>query len=118
LQSISSSVMATIPQIQTASATLSFATATNAACPANTQCATYSSQVPAVNPSVGAWAASGTTYAPVSGAVSYTLDALAFVPNSGNTASCNPSEQKSATPIAVTPGATVNAPVLALTGCQ
>jgi hypothetical protein len=40
LQSISSSVMATIPQIQTASATLSFATATNAACPANTQCAT------------------------------------------------------------------------------
>jgi hypothetical protein len=72
-----------------------------------------------VNPSVGAWAASGTTYTPpVSGAVNYTLDALAFVPNSGSTASCNPSEQKSATPIVVTPGTTVNAPVLAFTGCQ
>jgi hypothetical protein len=119
LQSISSSVMATIPQVATSSATLSLATATNAACPANTQCATYTSQVPGVNPSVGAWAASGTVYAPpVSGAVSYTLDALAFVPNSGSTASCSPPEQKSATPIVVTPGTTANAPVLAFTGCQ
>jgi Domain of unknown function (DUF4382) len=118
LQSISSSVMATIPQVATSSATLSFATSVSGACPANTQCATYLSLVPAINPSVGAWAASGTIYAPAPGAASYTLDALAFVPNSGSTASCSPSEQKSTTPIVVAPGTTVNAPVLAFTGCQ
>jgi hypothetical protein len=118
LQSISSTVMATIPQAATSSATLSLATATNAACPANTQCAAYSAQVPALNPSVGAFAAAGTNYTTATGAVSYTLDALAFVPNSGSTASCTPPEQKSATAIAVTPGTTANAAVLAFIGCQ
>lgn len=118
LQPISSSVMATIPQAATSSATLNFPTATNVSCPANTQCATFTAQVPALNPSIGAWAAAGTTYATSTGAVNYTLDALAFVPGSGNTANCSPSEVKSATPIAVTPGATVNAPTITFTGCQ
>jgi len=117
LQNISSSLMATIPQAATSSATLNFATAPDASCPANTQCATYSAQVPALNPSIGAWAAAGTTYLAATGAVNYTLDALAFVPNSGNTPSCNPSEVKSA-PIPVTPGTTANAPALTFTGCQ
>ena len=118
LQSISSTVMATIPQAATSSATLSLATATNVACPANTQCATYSVQVPALNPSIGAFSASGTTYVNSTGTVNYTLDALAFVPNSGNTTSCTPPEQKSPAPIAVTAGTTANAAVLAFTGCQ
>lgn len=118
LQPISSSVMATIPQAATSSATLNFATATNVSCPANTQCATFSAQVPALNPSIGAWAASGTSYSLPTGTVNYTLDALAFVPGSGNTASCSPSEIKSSTPITVTAGTTVNAPTIAFTGCQ
>jgi hypothetical protein len=121
LQSVTSgsnNVFVTVPQAATSSATLSLATVAGASCPANTQCATYSVQVPALNPSVGAFSASGTTYSSASGAVNYTLDALAFVPNSGNTPSCTPSEQKSATPLTVTAGATVNAPDLAFTGCQ
>jgi hypothetical protein len=118
LQSISGTVVATIPQAATSSATLSFETVADASCPANTQCATYSAQVPALNPSVGAFATAGTSYTTTPAPVNYTLDALAFVPNSGNTTSCTPPEQKSATPLVVTPGATVNAPVLAFTGCQ
>ena len=118
LQSIGGSVLATIPQASTSSATLSLATAASAACPANTQCVTYSAQVPALNPSVGAFAASGTTYTSATGAVNYTLDALAFVPSSGSTANCTPPEQKSATSLTVTPGTPTNAPVLAFIGCQ
>jgi hypothetical protein len=129
LQSITSgsnNVFVTIPPLTalspasptTPSSTVSLATAAGASCPANTQCATYSVQVPALNPSVGAFSASGTTYSSASGAVNFTLDALAFVPNSGNTPNCTPSEQKSATPLTVTAGATVNAPNLAFTGCQ
>jgi Domain of unknown function (DUF4382) len=118
LQNISSTVLATIPQAATSSATLNFATATDAACPANTQCASYSAQVPALNPSIGAFAATGTTYVAATGALNYTIDALAFVPNSGSTPSCAPSEQRLAATISVTPGTTINAPVLAFTGCQ
>jgi hypothetical protein len=121
LQSIpsgSSTLLVTIPQAATSSATLSLATATDASCPANTQCASYEAEVPALNPNVGAFSGSGTTYSSAPGSVTYTLDALAFVPNSGNTPDCTPPEQKSATPITVTAGVTVNSPVLAFTGCQ
>jgi hypothetical protein len=121
LQSIASgttTVLVTIPQVTTSSATLSLATASGTTCPLNTQCATYSAQVPAMNPSVGTFSATGTTYTSASGEVDYTLDALAFVPHSGNAPDCTPSEQKSAAPIVVTAGTTVNAPVIAFTGCQ
>ncbi len=119
LQSITvggNTVLVTVPQAATSSATLSLATIPDASCP-NADCVTYSVQVPALNPSVGAWAATGATYTSASGAVTYTLDALAFKPNSGP-AFCSPSELKSTTPLTVTAGATVNAPVFAFTGCQ
>ncbi|HWR13697.1 MAG TPA: DUF4382 domain-containing protein [Terriglobales bacterium] len=121
LQTVSvggSNVSVTIPQAATSSATLSLATKTDAACPANTQCVSYTIQVPALNPNIGAFATAGTTYTQAAGATTYLLDALAFVPNSGNTVNCTPSEQKSAAPLAVTAGTTTNAPVLGFTGCQ
>lgn len=111
-------VLVTVPQAATSSATLSLATAANTSCPPNTQCVSYTVQVPAANPNVGAFAAAGTTYAQATGNVEYTLDALAFVPNSGGTADCNPPEVKSTTPLAVTAGATAIAPDLTFTGCQ
>jgi len=112
------STMVTIPQAATSSATLSLATAAGATCPANTDCVSYTVQVPAAMPNVGAFLSTGTNYTQATGSASYTLDALSFVPNSGGTADCTPSEQKSATPIAVTAGTTSNSPALAFTGCQ
>jgi len=117
LQNIGGTAMATIPQAATSSATLSLATAVDASCPANTQCAKYSVVVPALNPSIGAFNTSGTTYSTSTGTVNYTMDALAFVPNSGSTADCSPSEQKSAL-IAVATGTTSNPQPIAFTGCQ
>lgn len=113
-----SNVLVTIPDTATSSATLSLATGTDVSCPANTQCATYSVDLPVTLPNIGAFATGGATYAQASGAATYTMDALAFVPASGGTATCSPSEQKSPTPLAVTSGATTNAPALAFTGCQ
>jgi hypothetical protein len=62
--------------------------------PANANCATYTLVVPASNPSVGIFSASGFTYStPVIGDVLFTVDAQAAKPNSGGLADCMPSEQ-------------------------
>jgi hypothetical protein len=117
LQGISQTVMVTVPQVTSTSALLSLATGTNSFCSSNTQCANYTVQVPAMNPNLGAFNASGTTYTQATGSVTFVVDALAFVPNSSNTANCSPSEQKT-TAQAVTAGGTLNAPVVAFTQCQ
>lgn len=114
----SGSVMVTIPQAAASSSALSLETAAGTPCPANTDCVSYTAQVPAVAPYVGAFSASNQTWTQSTGSSSYTLDALAFVPGSGTTSDCTPSEQKTAAPIAVTAGTPVTAPALAFTGCQ
>lgn len=120
LQSIDSTTMITVPQVASSSVTLSLATAPGGSCPSNTGCVTYTAQVPALNPSVGAFSTSGITFTQAAAPVNYVLDAIAFVPNSGGTLNCTPSEFKSATPITVTAGTTVNPPppTIAFTGCQ
>jgi Domain of unknown function (DUF4382) len=61
--------------------------------PANSNCAQYTLVVPASNPNVGVFSSSGVTYtAPTSGDVLFTVDAQAFVPMSGGTKDCMPSE--------------------------
>jgi hypothetical protein len=61
--------------------------------PMNSNCAQYTLVVPASNPNVGIFSSSGVTYtAPASGDVLFTVDALAFVPMSGGTKDCMPSE--------------------------
>jgi hypothetical protein len=113
-----SNVQVTIPLAQQSSATATVATAASASCPLNTNCASYTLQVPAANPTVGAFSSSGTTYtAGAAGTVSYSINAQAFVPSSGGTADCSPSTLTSA-PVVVTPGASVAAATLAFTGCQ
>jgi hypothetical protein len=120
LQSISvtgNSLPFTVPQLIGLAPTLSLATAANVSCPAKTNCVNYSLTVPATNPTVGVFATTGTTYSLVTGSAPYVVDAIAFVPGSGNTPDCSPSEVKTAG-LSVNGGATVNAPVLGFVGCR
>ena len=64
-------------------------------CPTNTNCATYTLIVPASNPSVGIFSASGpisySTPVPASSGVPYSIRADAFAPMMGGTTDCVPS---------------------------
>ncbi len=121
----SATVMITTPLAQQSAATATLTTTSGATCPANTDCASYTLSVPASNPSVGAFSTSGnqTPGPPASGAVNYTVDAVAFAPGSSSTLDCSPSDlQPSQTstnaPLAVTAGNSVTAATLPFTGCQ
>jgi hypothetical protein len=123
LQPISGTLV-TIPLAVQSASTANLSTAAGASCPANTDCASYTLSVPALNPSVGAFSTSGTQKpaAPASGPVNYTVDARAFV-TGGMTPDCSPSElQTSSTStnmnLTATPGANVSAATLAFSGCQ
>jgi hypothetical protein len=103
------------------SATLAVTTAKPASCitttcPAYT--ADYSMTMPPANPTMGAFAAAGTTYAAgASGAATYTVEAQAFVPQSGGTLDCTPSKIVTAS-ISVAAGVPTSAPLIAFVGCQ
>jgi hypothetical protein len=98
---------------------------TNYTIPAGTQSATlsvttpasYTMTVPPVNPTVGAFVASGTTYAAgAAGNAIYVVEGQAFVPLSGGTAECTLPKQTTA-PVTVSAGGSIAAPALAFTGC-
>jgi hypothetical protein len=124
LQPIGNNVLATIPLAAQSTITANIATAPDAACPANTNCASYTLSVPGLNPNVGAFNSGGTTYTQnIVDPVGYTVGARAFVPSSGGTADCNPSELTTNTlqgggALVVTPGGSVTASTLAFTSCQ
>ncbi len=128
LQSItvnSATVLIITPLAQQSAATATLSTAAGGSCPANTDCASYTLSVPASNPSVGTFSTSGnqTPAPPASGAVNYTVDAVAFVPGSASTLDCSPSDlQTSQTstnaPLAVTAGNSLTAATLGFTSCQ
>src|SRR5215470_3099292 len=120
-----------IQATQTTSATAStelISITTNTSCPTgspvNTNCAQYTLVVPASNPSVGAFSASGFTYsAPAAAPVPFTVDARAAVPKSGGTADCSPSEimtttDASAMPLVVTPATVTNVARTDFKGCS
>jgi Domain of unknown function (DUF4382) len=107
----------TIPLAGLSSATATLTTATNASCPANTDCATYTAQLSPVAPALGTFSAGGTTYSGGTNTASYVIDALAFIPQSGGTPDCSPSEQKTV-PYSVTAAGLITAQTLAFTGCQ
>jgi hypothetical protein len=117
LQSVGG-VQFTIPLAQQSSTTVTLATAPGTACPSNTDCASYTLDLPGVNPTVGAFNSGGTSYnTGATGAASYVVEAQAFVPGSGGAPDCSPSAIS--TPAqSVSPGNTTNAPTLALSGCQ
>ena len=103
--------------------TESIATEALPTCGTGTKCASYSLYVPASNPMVGTFTASGTVYArPALGDVLYRVNARAFVPGSGGTANCSPSslttnQDNQGHPLKATAGASVTAQTLTFTGC-
>jgi hypothetical protein len=107
----------TIPLAGLSSATSTLTTATDASCPANTDCATYTLQLSSVAPVIGTFSTSGTSYSGGTAIASYVIDALAFVPQSGGASDCSPSEQKTI-PYSVTAGGSTTAQTLVFTDCQ
>lgn len=124
LQSITGGTLVTIPLVQQGSSTANVTTASGASCPAMTDCVSYTLAVPAANPNVGAFSSGGTTYTQDTvDPVKYTVDAQAFVPMSGGTVDCSPSEVKVSMlsgggDLVVTAGGSATAATAAFTGCQ
>jgi hypothetical protein len=119
LEQVSSTLTVTIPLLPNttqSSATLALHTATGGPCASGLDCAGYTMVLPAATSYVGSFSASGTTLSVSVIAASYTLDAFAYLPSSGGTNDCTPSEAKSAA-IAPVAGTTINVPPLAFTGC-
>jgi hypothetical protein len=117
-------VLITTPLAQQSAAAVSLPTLPGV-CPANTDCANYTLGVPAANPSVGAFVAgpTQTPLPPAAGNVTYTVDAVAFVPGSAGQTDCSPSEQQTSqtstnAPLMVSAGGSFTARQLAFTGCQ
>jgi hypothetical protein len=107
-----------LPNAQQTSASVSLETAASSTCAAGTDCATFNLVLPAGGPYIGAYSASGASLAQSAPLATYIVDGLAFVPSSGGTADCTPSEQKT-TPYAVSAGgATLTIQPLAFTQCQ
>jgi hypothetical protein len=125
LQPISSSTMVTVPLAGQSAAAANLTTAAGTTCPANTDCASYTLSVPALNPSVGTFtaAASQKPAAPVAGPANYEIDAFAFTTDGTSTLNCSPSEMKTSstitnTPLTATSGQSVAAATLAFSACQ
>jgi hypothetical protein len=122
LQQLTNGPTVTIPLLPNASqpsSMLALTTAAGSTCATGTDCAAYSAELSASPAFVGAYASSGATL--VQGATSsaaYTVDAIAFVPSSGGTLDCSPSELKTSTAVMPVPASSVSAATLAFTGCQ
>lgn len=116
------SVLATIPQVLQSGTSVSVTTAPSTACPAGSNCANYTLLVPGQNPNVGAFSASGTTYAQAPGEATYIIDGKATAVGS-STADCNPSELQvnmlaGGGTITVAPGGIATASSMQFSGCQ
>lgn len=115
----------TIPLTPTSTQTSATATVETAAsstaltCPTATDCANYSLQVPFGPPYVGAWASSSISLTVAGASANYTVDGVAYVPSSGGTPDCNPSEVKSsAFTLAVGDSTSQSVATMAFTQCQ
>jgi hypothetical protein len=108
-----------IPLLDGSSGLVSTAT-DDPSCPAGTACARYTLVVPASNPLVGIFEASGTTYRdPAPGEVSYRVEARAF---NGAEPNCvepvlSTGEDSEGNALVITAGGSVAAQTLAFTGC-
>ena len=76
------------------SATLALETAVSSSCASGTDCVNYSVTLPAAGAYVGAYSTTGSTFTSSAAFGNYTLDGVAYVPSSGGTLDCNPSEVK------------------------
>ncbi|HWE87174.1 MAG TPA: DUF4382 domain-containing protein [Terracidiphilus sp.] len=94
-------------------------TSSTLTCPTGTDCVDYSLQAPFGAPYVGAWTSGGTTLTLAATSAIYVVDGNAFVPSSGGSTDCNPTEMKSSA-YTLTPGGPTTQAVatLAFTQCQ
>ncbi len=106
-----------LPTAQQPSATLAVETAASASCPQGTDCVNYSMMLPAGGPYVGAYSTSGVTLTLSAPLATYVIDGLAFVPSSGGTANCTPTEQKTQA-YALANNFSLNVQGLAFVQCQ
>lgn len=118
-EQINSGLIVTIPLLPNStqfSATLALSTASGGPCATGTDCASYIMVLPAATSYVGTFSASGTTLSLGLVAASYTVDAITFVPSSGGTFDCAPSEVKSAAILPIA-GTTATVAPLSFTAC-
>jgi hypothetical protein len=109
------SVQVTIPLFNEVS--IPNATESGSSCRARTECATYLLSVPASNPQVGTFSASGTVYTlPANGDVVYSVNAQAFIPGTAGTPNCTPSSLRTGL-VTVSAGTKTPATDLVFTGC-
>lgn len=104
------------------------AVASNTACPtgspANANCAQYTLVVPASNPSIGVFSATGFTYSvPATGDVLFSVDAIAAKPGSGGASICTPGQHLTSMdinkqPLKVTAGTITNVAELDFSACM
>ena len=93
------------------------ATSTSLTCPIGTDCAKYTLTVPAVAPTTGTFATSGTVYTAGTGAATYTLEGHAFNATQTTNEDCSPVVQ-TASGITGTAGQTTNVANIAFVGCS
>jgi len=120
LEQVATGLTVTVPLLPTStqtSAALALETAASGSCPSGTDCVSYSIQLPAGAAFVGAYAAGGTTVTQSSLAANYQMDGIAFVPSSGGTLDCSPSEETAAAVMPVS-AVTTNVATLKFGGCQ
>jgi hypothetical protein len=117
-----SSVNVIIPLAQQSSATASLTTVPGGSCPSNTNCVDYTLAVPAMWPNIGAFVASGTSYAQSTAApVAYSVGATAFA---GSVVACTTPPEATVNTLLgggvlnVTAGVPSTAATLTFTGCQ
>jgi hypothetical protein len=106
-----------LPNAQQPSATLALETASSPACSAGTDCASYSVALASGAPFTGVYTTSGVTLSQATPLASYLVDGLTFVPSSGGTTDCSPSELQTQSYPANSSG-TVAIQTLAFTQCQ
>lgn len=118
----SGSTLVTVPLAQQASSTQSLQTAASTStltCPANTDCAQYALDLPVGLPTVGAFAAGGTSYTAAAAATSadYLVDGLAFNVTSKD-ADCGTPPSVQAKVTVTTQAQNVTGPAINFTSCQ
>jgi hypothetical protein len=107
-----------LPNAQQPMATLALETASSSSCSTGTDCATYTMLLPAGGPYLGAYSANAIALSQTAPLATYVVDGVAFVPSSGGTADCTPSEQQTPTYQVATGGASVIIQPLAFVQCQ
>ena len=120
-----STVLVTIPLLADSTPNLATEDSTlTLICPMGTKCAAYTLFVPPLNPMVGTFDSTGTTYSmPAAPPVLYQVNARAFIPGSGSLPNCMEPNllttvDDAGNPLEVMPGATVTAETLGFTGCE